>query len=105
MERVFIEKCLQFSSADIVGKKAIIEELGHFDDEHTNEEVISQLQGWREVVNAYRENYGWKQLFQMIPIAGIIFGSISNKGALTDVSEAGKMLYKKRRLLKKMNEM
>ncbi|WP_454189897.1 EcsC family protein [Paenibacillus sp. Marseille-Q7038] len=104
MERVFIVKCLQFSSADIVGKKAIIEELSHFDEEHTNAEVISQLQGWREVVTAYRENYGWKQLFQMIPIAGIIFGSISNKGALTDVSEAGKMLYKKRRLLKKIDE-
>ncbi|MEF3351590.1 EcsC family protein [Paenibacillus sp. GYB006] len=104
MERVFIVKCLQFSSADIVGKKAIIEELSHFDEEHTNAEVISQLQGWREVVTAYRENYGWKQLFQMIPIAGIIFGSISNKGALTDVSEAGKMLYKKRRLLKKLDE-
>lgn len=105
MERVFIVKCLQFSSADIVGKKAIIEELSHFDEEHTNAEVISQLQGWREVVTAYRENYGWKQLFQMIPIAGIIFGSISNKGALTDVSEAGKMLYKKRRLVKKLEEM
>lgn len=101
MERVFIVKCLQFSSADIVGKKAILEELSHFDDEHTNEEVISQLQGWREVIDTYRENYGWKQLFQMIPIAGIIFGSISNKSTISDVSEAGKMLYKKRRLIKK----
>lgn len=105
MERVFIVKCLQFSSADIVGKKAIIGELGNFDEEHTNAEVISQLQGWREVVTAYRENYGWKQLFQLIPIAGIIFGSISNKGAIADVSEAGKMLYKKRRLVKKLDEM
>ncbi|WP_420800547.1 EcsC family protein [Paenibacillus urinalis] len=105
MERVFVLKCLQFSSADIVGKKAILTELATFDEEHTNAEVISQIQGWREVVNTYRDSLGWKQLFQMIPIAGIIFGSISNKGTLSDVSEAGKMLYKKRRLLKRLAEL
>ncbi|MCM3785244.1 EcsC family protein [Neobacillus mesonae] len=105
MERVFVLKCLQFSSADIVGKKAILAELASFDKEHTNAEVISQIKGWSEVVATYRDNLGWKQLFQMIPIAGIVFGSISNKGTLSDVSEAGKMLYKKRRLLKRLSEL
>lgn len=105
MERVFVLKCLQFSSADIVGKKAILAELATFDKEHTNAEVISQIKGWSEVVATYRDNLGWKQLFQMIPIAGIVFGSISNKGTLSDVSEAGKMLYKKRRLLKRLSEL
>ncbi|SFS38251.1 EcsC protein family protein [Paenibacillus sp. 453mf] len=105
MERVFVLKCLQFASADIVGKKAILTELATFDEEHTNAEVISQIQGWREVVNTYRDSLGWKQLFQMIPIAGIVFGSISNKGTLSDVSEAGKMLYKKRRLLQRLAEL
>ncbi|WP_098742459.1 EcsC family protein [Paenibacillus sp. EZ-K15] len=97
-ERVFIVKCLQFASADIVGKKAVLEELASFDDEQMTEQVFSQLQGWREVVQSYTDNFGMKKLFQLIPIAGIVFGSISNKGTISDVAEAGKMLYKKRRL-------
>ncbi|MGG3310357.1 EcsC family protein [Paenibacillus lautus] len=97
-ERVFIVKCLQFASADIVGKKAVLEELASFDDEQMTEQVFSQLQGWREVVQSYTDNFGMKKLFQLIPIAGIVFGSISNKGTISDVAAAGKMLYKKRRL-------
>lgn len=97
-ERVFIVKCLQFASADIVGKKAVLEELASFDDEQATEQVFSQLQGWREVVLSYTDNFGMKKLFQLIPIAGIVFGSISNKGTISDMAEAGKMLYKKRRL-------
>ncbi|MBT2762817.1 EcsC family protein [Paenibacillus sp. ISL-20] len=104
-ERVFIVKCLQFASADIVGKKAVLEELASFDDEQVTEQVFSQLQGWREVVQSYTDNFGMKKLFQLIPIAGIVFGSISNKGTISDVAAAGKMLYKKRRLNYRLRNM
>lgn len=104
-ERVFIVKCLQFASADIVGKKAVLEELANFDDAQATEQVFSQLQGWREVVQSYTDNFGMKKLFQLIPIAGVVFGSISNKGTISDVAEAGKMLYKKRRLQYQLRNM
>lgn len=94
LERIFIVKCLQFSSADIVGKKAIIEELAAYDDPDKPIEVVSQMQGWREVFNSYSESFGWKKLFQLVPIAGMVFGSVSNKNTIRDVAEAGKMLYK-----------
>ncbi|MEK3827368.1 MULTISPECIES: EcsC family protein [Paenibacillus] len=102
LERVFIVKCLQFSSADIVGKKAIIEELADYDNPEKQVEVISQMQGWREVFNSYSESFGWKKLFQLVPIAGMIFGSVSNKNTIQDVAEAGKMLYKKRLIMKRL---
>ncbi|MDO7907157.1 EcsC family protein [Paenibacillus sp. JX-17] len=101
-ERVFIIKCMQFASADIVGKKAVLEELAVFDQAHSQAQVISQLQGWREVVNSYRDNFGWKKLFQMVPIAGMFIGSFMNKGTIEDVAEAGRMLYKKRRILSRL---
>lgn len=104
-ERIFIIKCLQFASADIVGKKAVLDELGNFDDQDGTEQVISQLQGWREVVQSYTDSFGMKKLFQLIPIAGIFFGSISNKGTIRDVAETGKMLYKKRRIQWRLRNM
>ncbi|MEC0106568.1 EcsC family protein [Paenibacillus taichungensis] len=103
-ERIFIVKCLQFSSADIVGKKAIIDELADYDNPDKQVEVISQMQGWREVFNSYSESFGWKKLFQLIPIAGMVFGSVSNKNTIRDVGEAGKMLYKKRLILQRLSQ-
>ncbi len=105
IERVFIVKCMQFSSSDIVGKKAIIEELSTFNEDRQNNQTISQLQGWREVVMTYRDNFGWKKLFQMIPIAGMLFGAFINKSTIQDVAEAGKMLYRKRRILDKLEQL
>jgi len=102
LERVFIVKCLQFSSADIVGKKAIIEELADYDNPDKQIEVISQMQGWREVFNSYSESFGWKKLFQLVPVAGMIFGSVSNKNTIQDVAEAGRMMYKKRLVLQRL---
>ncbi|MCK6077853.1 EcsC family protein [Paenibacillus silvae] len=102
LERVFIVKCLQFSSADIVGKKAILEELADYDNPDKQVEVVSQMQGWREVFNSYSESFGWKKLFQLVPVAGMIFGSVSNKNTIQDVAEAGKMLYKKRLILQRL---
>ncbi|MFC4323776.1 EcsC family protein [Litchfieldia salsa] len=95
-ERLFIIKCLQFSSSDIVGKQAILKELSHFEDEGRSNEMISQLQGWREVVTTYRDQFGWKKLFQMVPIAGMIFGAYNNRAAINDIAEIGSMLYRKR---------
>ncbi|MEH6995727.1 EcsC family protein [Neobacillus drentensis] len=104
-ERIFIVKCLQFSSSDIVGKKAILEDLTSFNLGNQNNQMISQLQGWREVVTTYRDSFGWKKLFQMIPIAGMIFGAFINRSSIGDVAEAGKMLYRKRRILERLNQM
>ncbi|WP_223587608.1 EcsC family protein [Neobacillus bataviensis] len=104
-ERIFIVKCLQFSSSDIVGKKAILEELSSFQQENRNNQMISQLQGWREVVTTYRDNFGWKKLFQMIPIAGMIFGAFINRSSIGDVAEAGQMLFRKRRILERINQL
>lgn len=103
-ERIFIVKCLQFSSSDIVGKKAILEDLSSFRQGGQNQQMISQLQGWREVVTTYRDSFGWKKLFQMIPIAGMIFGAFINRSSINDVAEAGKMLFRKRRLLERLNQ-
>ena len=86
-------------------KKRCLRSWPNFDDEQATEQVFSQLQGWREVVQSYTDNFGMKKLFQLIPIAGIIFGSISNKGTISDVAEAGKMLYKKRRLQYRLRNM
>lgn len=104
-ERVFIVKCLQFTSADIVGKEAILKELSTMHEQHTaSENMISQLQGWKEVFFTYRDQYGWKKLFQMVPIAGILFGAYANRSMIHDVAEAGIMLYRKRRIYDKLQE-
>ena len=105
-ERVFIVKCLQFASADIVGKEAILQELSTMHEGRgDSENMISQLEGWREVVFTYRDQFGWKKLFQMVPIAGIIFGAYANRGMINDIAETGNMLYRKRRIMEKLNEM
>ncbi|UZJ78710.1 EcsC family protein [Fictibacillus sp. KU28468] len=101
-ERIFIIKCLQFASSDYVGKRAILEQLSMTDAER-DRQAISQLQGWREVIAAYRDNFGWKKLFQMVPVAGIIFGAFINKSTIEEVAETGMMLYRKRRILERLH--
>ncbi|KZE47563.1 hypothetical protein AV540_18910 [Brevibacillus parabrevis] len=101
-ERLFVVKCLQFASSDIVGKKAILAELSRFDEPAAQKDVIAQLQGWREVVVTYTENFGWKKLFQLVPIAGILFGAYLNRSTVQDVAETGRMLYRKRRILERL---
>ena len=104
-ERIFIVKCLQFASADIVGKEAILNDLSAVhDDGKQSREMISQLQGWREVVYTYRDQFGWKKLFQMVPIVGMIFGAYTNRAMIQDISDIGMMLYRKRRILEKLEE-
>lgn len=105
-ERIFIIKALQFSMADVVGKRAILDELSNYyrKEEHESGEMMSQLQGWREVVYTYRDQFGWKKLFQMVPLAGIIFGAFTNRSMINDLSDAGIMLYRKRRILERLEE-
>jgi hypothetical protein len=104
-ERIFIIKCLQFSSADIVGKQTILNELSsYYHKENRSGEMMSQLQGWREVVYTYRDQFGWKKLFQMVPIAGMIFGAFTNRSMINDLSETGMMLYRKRKILERLEQ-
>ena len=112
-EREFIVKCIQFASSDIVGKKAVLEDLDAIvaaesgrsgeSGEGGERTAMSQLQGWREVIASYRDNFGWKKLFQLVPIAGMVFGAYINRGTLKDVAEAGKMLYRKRRIVERLS--
>lgn len=104
-ERIFIVKCLQFASSDIIGKEAILNEISMMHAGNVSSgEMISQLKGWHEVFLTYRDSYGWKKLFQMIPIAGIIFGAYANKSMIQDIAEVGTMLYRKRRIYERLSE-
>ncbi|PLR96953.1 hypothetical protein CVD19_09780 [Bacillus sp. T33-2] len=104
-ERVFIVKCLQFSSADVVGKRAILDGLSsYYKDDSKSGEIMSQLQGWREVVYTYRDQFGWKKLFQMVPVAGLVFGAFTNRAMINDLAEVGIMLYRKRRILDRLED-
>ncbi|WP_089968227.1 EcsC family protein [Lihuaxuella thermophila] len=104
-ERIFVVKCLQFASSDFVGKQAILKDLSQFHTKNGERESISRLQGWREVIATYRDNYGWKKLFQLVPVIGILFGAWINRSTIEEVAEAGMMLYRKRRILDKLEEM
>ncbi|AZV54729.1 EcsC family protein [Bacillus pumilus] len=105
-ERVFIIKCLQLNSADVVGKKSILKELRSYQaSEGKHENMISQIQGWREVVYNYRDSFGWKKLFQLVPIAGILFGAVSNRSQLKGIAETGMMQYRKRRIVTRLEEL
>ncbi|MCP3761576.1 EcsC family protein [Domibacillus sp. A3M-37] len=101
-ERVFVIKCLQFSSSDIVGKRAILKEISDYANRGNSKEMISQMQGWREVVLSYREQYSLKKVFRLIPVVGIIFGAISNRSMIEDLSDTAMMLYRKRRILERL---
>ena len=108
-ERIFTIKVMQFALSDIVGKKAVLEELslqaggnGDITPGAHVDVAISKIQGWKEVMTVYRDSWGWKKLFQMVPIAGMLFGARSNRKALGDVAEAAHMLYRKRVILQRL---
>ncbi|MFK2825890.1 EcsC family protein [Bacillus sp. B190/17] len=104
-ERVFIIKCLQFTSSDVVGKQAILNDLSAcYRGQVKNREMLSQLQGWREVIYTYRDQFGWKKMMQLVPVAGIAFGAFTNRSAILDIAETGMMLYKKRRIMERLQE-
>lgn len=94
-------------AADIGGccrQKTILQELKDYDQDRTYKNVASQIQGWREVVLGYRDTFGWKKLFQLVPVAGMVFGAAANRSTLNDITETGMMLYKKRRILERLKE-
>lgn len=102
-ERVFIVKCLQFANSDIVGKEAILKDLSKMQlNNHSSEDMIQQLKGWQEVFYTFRDQFGWKKLFQAVPIAGMIFGAFANKSMIENIAETGNMLYRKRRIYEKL---
>ncbi|OWA35930.1 hypothetical protein B9G55_08600 [Saccharibacillus sp. O16] len=106
-ERVFAVKVLQFSSSDIVGKQAVLDELNLKAGEDGKlppaVTAMSKIQGWREVVTTYRDSWGWKKLLQAVPVAGIVFGAFANRQTLDGVAEAAHMLYRKRRALERLD--
>ncbi|WP_379138481.1 EcsC family protein [Paenibacillus sp. sgz500958] len=109
IERIFTVKVMQFASSDVVGKRTILQELnlqtgGDGDILAGTNAAISKIQGWREVITMYRDNWGWKKLMQAVPVAGMFFGAYTNRKALEDVAEAARMLYKKRRILERLVE-
>lgn len=105
-ERVFIVKCLQYTFADVVGKEAILKELTAMHlGKQSEQNMVAQLQGWREVFLTYSEQFGLKKLMQMIPIVGVIFGAITNKSMIEDVVDTGMMLYRKRRVYERLQKL
>ncbi|AKG36751.1 EcsC family protein [Paenibacillus durus] len=108
-ERIFAVKVMQLASSETIGKRAILEELnlelgrdgGTFGGEGA---AVSKIQGWREVIAAYRDNWSSKKLLQTIPVAGMLFGAYTNREMLKGVSEAARMLYRKRRILARLAE-
>lgn len=109
-ERIFTVKVMQFASSDVVGKKTILKELnlqagGSGDIAAGTNEAVSKIQGWKEVVTVYRDNWGWKKMLQAIPVAGMFFGAYTNRKTLEDVAEAARMLYRKRRIMARLAEM
>ncbi len=109
-ERIFTVKVMQFASSDIVGKRTILRELnlqagGDGDITAGANAAVSSIQGWREVITVYRDNWGWKKLLQTVPVAGMFFGAFINRKALEDVAEAAQMLYRKRRIMARLAEL
>jgi hypothetical protein len=109
-ERIFTVKVMQFASSDIVGKRTILRELnlqagGDGNIIAGTNAAVSKIQGWREVVMVYRDNWGWKKMLQAVPVAGMFFGAYINRKALEDVTEAARMLYRKRRIISRLAEL
>lgn len=109
-ERIFTVKVMQFASSDVVGKRTILQELnlqagGSGDITAGANAAVSKIQGWKEVITVYRDNWGWKKLLQTVPVAGMFFGAYTNRKALEDVAEAAQMLYRKRRIMARLAEL
>lgn len=109
-ERIFTVKVMQFASSDVVGKRTLLKELnlqagGDGNILAATQETVSRIQGWKEVVTVYRDNWGWKKLLQTVPVAGMFFGAYLNRKTLEEVTEAARMLYRKRRIISRLAEL
>lgn len=56
-------------------------------------------------MTVYRDNWGWKKLLQTVPVAGMFFGAYLNRKTLEEVTEAARMLYRKRRIISRLAEL
>lgn len=95
-ERAFIMKCMQLTTSDIVGKQATLKDIAHYDDENTGRHSLSEVQGWRETMTSFVDNFGWKKLFQTVPVLGMVFGSFMNRSMIHDMAETAQVMYRKR---------
>lgn len=103
-ERLFIVKVMQFVTSDSHGREATLKQLDHLDQgsEEARREIVSELKGWREVVMSFRDRWGMKKMFQLIPVAGLVFGAITNRNTISELAEAGTILYRKRRIRERL---
>lgn len=103
-ERLFIVKVMQFVTSDSHGRDSILKQMDHLDggSEEAKREVVSELKGWREVVMSFRDRWGMKKMFQLIPVAGLVFGAITNRNTISELAEAGAILYRKRRIRERL---
>ncbi|PZM64416.1 EcsC family protein [Paenibacillus dendritiformis] len=101
-ERVFIVKCMQFTTSDVVGKQAILKDVADYDNPERERAGWSEMQGWRETMASFTDSFGWKKLFQTIPVVGMVFGSFSNRSMIHDMAETGQYLYRKRAILARL---
>lgn len=100
-ERAFILKCLQFSYGSYTVKKALLPELHSF--ESSKNKTVAQLKGWKEVIYTFRDNFATKKFLQSFPFIGLFVGAYTNRKSLVDVTKTATMLYKKRRILERLN--
>lgn len=103
-ERLFIVKVMQFVTSDNHGRDAILKQMGSLDagSEKARREMVSELKGWREVVMSFRDRWGMKKMFQLIPVAGLVFGAITNRSTISELAETGAILYRKRRIQERL---
>ncbi|MGG0811780.1 EcsC family protein [Paenibacillus alvei] len=101
-ERLFIVKCMQLTMSDIVGKQAVLQDIGDYDNPNRLRDSLSEVQGWRETMMSFTDNFGWKKLFQSVPVIGMVFGSFMNRSMIHDMAETAQMLYRKRAVLERM---
>lgn len=103
-ERLFIVKVMQFVSSESHSRDTILRQMEKLDGagDEARREVASELKGWREVIMSFRDRWGMKKLFQMIPVAGLVFGAITNRNAISELAETGAVLYRKRRIRQRL---
>ncbi|KAA9005832.1 EcsC family protein [Paenibacillus spiritus] len=109
-ERVFTVRVLQFAFADVVGKKAVLDVLARETGPGgewlgaASRSSVSDIQGWREVIAAYRDSFATKKVMQAVPVVGVVLGAYNNRETLKSVGEAAAVLYRKRRILARLKE-
>ncbi|WP_019422310.1 EcsC family protein [Paenibacillus sp. OSY-SE] len=104
-ERVFIVKCMQLATSDVVGKRAILKDLADYDNPDRARDAISEVQGWRETMASFTDSFGWKKLFQSIPVLGMVLGSFMNRSMIHDMAETAQNMYRKRAVKARLREL